>query len=156
MSDAAPGALATYRRLLGYARRYWMFGALAVIGMMFDAAATGFFTWLIEPMLDQLFVARDPQAIAWMPAMLVGLFVLRGIATYLGDAADVKFEQLRESVESLLDDEMERKGMTRCARNMIDGRGPDRVVNGMEIILHTPSRKQAAQAVSVPAMKMAA
>jgi subfamily B ATP-binding cassette protein MsbA len=79
------GTLATYRRLLGYARRYWAFGLLAVLGMMFDAAATGFFTWLIEPMLDQLFVARDRDAIAWMPVMLIGLFVLRGIATYLGD-----------------------------------------------------------------------
>ena len=30
--------------------------------------------------------------------------------------------------------------MTRCARNMFDGRGPDRIVNGMEIMLHSPSR----------------
>lgn len=79
-----------------------------------------------------------------------------GIATYLGDAADVSFDQLRESVESLLDDEMERKGMTRCARNMIDGRGPDRIVNGMEVMLHTPSRKRAVQAVPVSQLRIAA
>ncbi len=68
------------------------------------------------------------------------------VATFLGDAADVTFEQLSEATELLLTDDKERKGMTRCARNLIDGRGPDRIVNGMEIMLHTPSRKQAAQA----------
>ena len=30
--------------------------------------------------------------------------------------------------------------MTRCARNLFDGRGPDRIVNGMEIMLHAPAR----------------
>jgi subfamily B ATP-binding cassette protein MsbA len=78
-------AVATYRRLLGYARRYWAFALMALFGMVFDAAATGLFTWLLKPMLDQLFVARDAVAIAWMPALLIGLFVLRGAATYLGD-----------------------------------------------------------------------
>jgi spore coat polysaccharide biosynthesis predicted glycosyltransferase SpsG len=72
-----------------------------------------------------------------------------GVATFLGDAADVSFEQLKEAVDALLDDQMERKGMTRCARNLFDGRGPDRIVNGLEIMLHTPSRRGAA--VAVPA-----
>ncbi|HMC65252.1 MAG TPA: polysaccharide biosynthesis protein, partial [Gemmataceae bacterium] len=79
-----------------------------------------------------------------------------GVATFLGDAADVSFELLKEAVEGLLDDPMERKGMTRCARNLIDGRGPDRIVNGMEILLHAPSRKRAAQAAAVPQLRIAA
>jgi spore coat polysaccharide biosynthesis predicted glycosyltransferase SpsG len=80
-----------------------------------------------------------------------------GVATFLGDAADVPAGQLGEAVEMLLEDPMERKGMTRCARNLFDGRGPDRIVNGMEIMLHTPARKRAA--IAVPAtlpMKLAA
>ena len=70
-----------------------------------------------------------------------------GVATYLGHSADVSAEQLQEAVAAMLDDTMERKGMTRCARNMFDGRGPDRIVNGMEIILHTPARRRAASAL---------
>lgn len=69
-----------------------------------------------------------------------------GVATFLGDAADVSFDALKEAVDLLLDDPMERKTMTRCARNQYDGRGPDRVVNGMEIMLHAPARKRAASA----------
>lgn len=71
-----------------------------------------------------------------------------GVATYLGHYTDVSGEQLREAVESLLEDPMERKAMTRCARNMFDGRGPDRIVNGMEVLLHAPARRRAALALS--------
>jgi spore coat polysaccharide biosynthesis predicted glycosyltransferase SpsG len=70
-----------------------------------------------------------------------------GVATYLGNAAEVTFEQLKEAVDVLHDDPMERKTMTRCARNTFDGRGPDRIVNGLEIMLHNPMRKRAASAV---------
>jgi spore coat polysaccharide biosynthesis predicted glycosyltransferase SpsG len=71
-----------------------------------------------------------------------------GVATYLGEAQKVTFAQLKEAVEMLLDDRMERLTMMRCARNRVDGRGGDRVVNGMEIMLHSPARKQAAFAIA--------
>lgn len=77
-----------------------------------------------------------------------------GVATFLGDAADVSYDQLKEAVDLLLNDSMERKGMTRCARNNYDGRGPDRVVNGMEIMLHAPARKRAAAVA--PTLRIAA
>lgn len=72
-----------------------------------------------------------------------------GVANYLGDAAEVTYEQLNDAVGAMLEDPMERKGMTRCARNTFDGRGPDRIVNGMEIMLHSPARRRTA--VAVPA-----
>jgi spore coat polysaccharide biosynthesis predicted glycosyltransferase SpsG len=72
-----------------------------------------------------------------------------GMATLLGPADGVTVEQLREAVGILLDDPMERLTMSRCARNLVDGRGGDRIVNGMEIMLHTPSR-------AVPALAAAA
>jgi spore coat polysaccharide biosynthesis predicted glycosyltransferase SpsG len=67
------------------------------------------------------------------------------VATFLGAARDVTVEQLREAVAVVLDDPMERLGMSRCARNLIDGRGGDRIVNGLEIILSTPRLRRAAE-----------
>jgi spore coat polysaccharide biosynthesis predicted glycosyltransferase SpsG len=67
-----------------------------------------------------------------------------GVATFLGAADDVAFAQLAEAVGVVLDDPMERLGMSRCARNLIDGRGGDRIVNGLEIVLHTPQARQVA------------
>lgn len=78
------------------------------------------------------------------------------VATYLGNAADVTFDQFREAVDLLHDDPMERKGMTRCARSTFDGRGPDRIVNGLEIMLHSPTRKRAASFAPTHGLKIAA
>jgi spore coat polysaccharide biosynthesis predicted glycosyltransferase SpsG len=63
-----------------------------------------------------------------------------GMATFLGEAHKVTFDTLKEAVDVLLDDPMERLSMSRCARNLVDGRGGDRIVNGMEIMLHSPAR----------------
>jgi spore coat polysaccharide biosynthesis predicted glycosyltransferase SpsG len=79
-----------------------------------------------------------------------------GIATFLGGHDTVTFDELKVAVDGLLDDERERRGMTRCARNMIDGRGPDRIVNGMEILLHAPARLRPAVAEPVPQIRIAA
>lgn len=80
-----PKVPGTRRRLLGLVRPYWPLWIVAGIGMVFDAAASGAFVRLIKPMLDDLFVLRDPDVIFWMPVALVGLFVLRGLATFASD-----------------------------------------------------------------------
>jgi subfamily B ATP-binding cassette protein MsbA len=80
-----PSASATYRRLLGYSARYWPIAILAAIGMVFDAACGSAFTLVIKPMLDGLFVAKDPATIFWMPFVIIGLFALRGMASYTAD-----------------------------------------------------------------------
>jgi ATP-binding cassette, subfamily B, bacterial MsbA len=84
----APAELAvypTYRRLLGYSARYWPVAVLAAVGMLFDAACGSAFTLVIKPMLDDLFVAKDAATIFWMPLVIVGLFLIRGAATYVAD-----------------------------------------------------------------------
>ncbi|HEY7871130.1 MAG TPA: lipid A export permease/ATP-binding protein MsbA [Rudaea sp.] len=86
MSAAAPdftaSPWATWRRLLGYSSRYWPIALLAMLGMIFDAACASVFTLIIKPMLDDLFVHKDKATIFWMPIFIVGLFLVRGMATY--------------------------------------------------------------------------
>ncbi|MEO7200563.1 MAG: lipid A export permease/ATP-binding protein MsbA [Dokdonella sp.] len=74
-----------YRRLLGYAARYWGYAAAGIVGMVFDAAVAAAFTLMIRPMLDDLFISRSTTAIFWMPIIIVGLFVVRGAATFVAD-----------------------------------------------------------------------
>lgn len=59
-----------------------------------------------------------------------------GVATLLGAAAQFDADAFREAVEILLTDPMERQGMARCGRQLIDGRGPDRFVTAVEVMLH--------------------
>ena len=78
-------AFATYRRLLGYAARYRLWALAGIFGMIFDAAVAAVFTAMIRPMLDDLFISRSASAIFWMPFVIVGLFIVRGVATYVAD-----------------------------------------------------------------------
>ena len=81
----AVSGFSTYRRLLGYAARYRWWALAGIFGMVFDAAVAAVFTAMIRPMLDDLFISRSATAIFWMPFIIVGLFVVRGVATYVAD-----------------------------------------------------------------------
>lgn len=81
----APGAGRTYRRLLSWARPYWLLAIAAVIGLVLEAAVATTFTWLLKPMLDEVFVERDAVLIAWLPWVIVILFAARGAGLFLGD-----------------------------------------------------------------------
>ena len=63
-----------------------------------------------------------------------------GAATCLGWHANVSALTMRQAVHDLLSDNLERQGMSRCGRKLIDGRGPDRLVTALEVMLH-PSRQ---------------
>ena len=98
----ASGA-ALYARLLGYARRYWPVAVLVVLAMVIDAACMGLFAQSIKPMLDDLFVARDPRTIFWMPIAIVAIFLVRSIAVYVTDYGTAYIgrgvvQQLRQQV----------------------------------------------------------
>lgn len=104
-SDSASGmsGLALYVRLLGYARRYWPIAVAAVLAMITDAACLGLFARAIKPMLDNLFIERDPQTIFWMPIVIVAIFLVRSIATYVTDYGTAYIgrgvvQQLRQQV----------------------------------------------------------
>jgi subfamily B ATP-binding cassette protein MsbA len=73
---------AIYRRLLGYIGPYRGFAVIAVVGMAFEAAAAGVFTALMQPLVDETFVARNPAAALWVPLAIVALFTVRGLATF--------------------------------------------------------------------------
>ncbi len=90
MSDGAhPGAEEAsawqiYLRLLGYVKRHWVVGSLAIAGMVLTGATEAVFAWLIKPMLDSGFVDRDPTVIQLIPLGILGVFIVRGLASFAG------------------------------------------------------------------------
>jgi spore coat polysaccharide biosynthesis predicted glycosyltransferase SpsG len=64
-----------------------------------------------------------------------------GCATCLGWHASVSAPTIRLAVQNLLSDPLERQAMSRCGRKLIDGRGPDRLVTALEVLLHQPARQ---------------
>jgi spore coat polysaccharide biosynthesis predicted glycosyltransferase SpsG len=63
-----------------------------------------------------------------------------GAAMCLGWHASVSPQTIRQTVQDLLGDAHERQAMARCGRQLIDGRGQDRLVTALEVMLH-PSRQ---------------
>ncbi len=74
--------LTIYKRLLSYVRPYNRIFFIAILGMAVLAATEAGFAWLMKPILDQGFVDHDPSMVRMIPMYLVGLFVLRGLASY--------------------------------------------------------------------------
>ncbi|MBD8871868.1 lipid A export permease/ATP-binding protein MsbA [Rhodanobacter sp. DHB23] len=74
---------AIYKRLLGYTRRYWAVGIVAVVGMAVDGGGLAVFTNLLRPMFDDLFKNKDPHLIFWMPIWIMAIFSVRGIGTFV-------------------------------------------------------------------------
>lgn len=72
----------TYKRLLRYVLPYkWQF-VIAVIGMVGYAVTDTAFAALMKPMLDGSFVEQDESAIVMVPLMIMGIFLLRGVAGF--------------------------------------------------------------------------
>ena len=74
-----------YRRLLGLSARYWPLLLVASIGMIVEALAGGTFVQLMKPLVNDGFVHPKPRMAVLLPLAIVGLFVLRGIATFVTD-----------------------------------------------------------------------
>ncbi len=63
-----------------------------------------------------------------------------GCASCLGWHENVSAQTIRQAIQNMVGDPLERQAMSRCGRQLIDGRGPDRLVTAMEVMLH-PSRE---------------
>ncbi|HEY2345002.1 MAG TPA: lipid A export permease/ATP-binding protein MsbA [Xanthomonadaceae bacterium] len=80
-----PSPWQTYRRLIAYARPYWPLLVMAGVGMVIEAAAAGAFTAMMKPVVNETFIARNPEVSAMLPLAIIALFVLRGMATLSTD-----------------------------------------------------------------------
>src|SRR5690348_5981977 len=96
-----------YRRLLDYVRPYWWAFALAVLGMVIVAAGDLIMAMLVIPIVRN-FQNPDPTLTQWMPLAVIGVFVLRGLGSYVSEYGmaytghRVVFDLRRALVDQLL------------------------------------------------------
>ncbi|MEY3182208.1 MAG: hypothetical protein RLZ35_193 [Pseudomonadota bacterium] len=80
-------ALATYRRLLSYLSPYaWTFVA-GIVGIILYALSDACFIKYLKPLIDKGFVKRDAMFIAGIPLFVFGLFLVRGVGSFLSKYA---------------------------------------------------------------------
>ena len=73
-----------YRRLLRYLRPYiWPRFVAAIVCMIAYSATNGVMPYLVRSVFDDIFVRKQAWAIQVLPAVIVAVFVFRGIVNYL-------------------------------------------------------------------------
>jgi subfamily B ATP-binding cassette protein MsbA len=71
-----------YLRLLRYVAPHKHVLIIALLGAMVVALTEPALPAIMKPLFDGVFVDRDATVIRWMPLIIIGLFVVRGIAEY--------------------------------------------------------------------------
>ncbi|TJV27672.1 MAG: ABC transporter ATP-binding protein, partial [Mesorhizobium sp.] len=83
-AKARPGeVVAVIRRILAEnGRDYRWYYALAVLCLVMVAATTAFTAWIMKDVVDQIFYQQRGDLIALICLLILGAFMLRGLATY--------------------------------------------------------------------------
>ena len=79
--------MVVYRRLMGYVWPHWPVFAISIVTLLLVAATEAGFAAFIKPLIDGSFVERDPGIIKLAPLVLIGLFFIRGLASYVSSYA---------------------------------------------------------------------
>ncbi|WP_319241436.1 lipid A export permease/ATP-binding protein MsbA [uncultured Propionivibrio sp.] len=88
MATALPtSSRALYFRLLTYVRPYWRVLAGGLVATSLAAATEPMFPALLKPLLDNGFASDNGYKPLTVAAMIVGIFVLRGIVSFLASYA---------------------------------------------------------------------
>lgn len=72
-----------YARLLAYAKPYWPAFLLAALAMAVLAATETAFPVLMKPLLDKGFSVEPAFPLWWVPAAIILIFILRGVASFV-------------------------------------------------------------------------
>lgn len=71
-----------YRRLLTTLKPYWRVVGLALLAMAAIAALEPLLPALMQPLVDDSLIAKDKDAMLWVPLAILGVFVAKGLAEY--------------------------------------------------------------------------
>lgn len=80
-------SLAQYKRLLRHVRPHWRIFLVSILGTIVLAATQPAMPYLMKPLLDGSFVAKDPQMIVLVPLLLIALALIQGLATIVSSVA---------------------------------------------------------------------
>jgi subfamily B ATP-binding cassette protein MsbA len=73
-----------YRRILQYVRPYKGVFVCAILGMLLVASTDVMLLKIVQPLLNNV-GAIDAESVWWLPYSIVGVFVLRGVGSYVSE-----------------------------------------------------------------------
>ncbi len=73
-----------YKRILGYTRYYWIALVIGIVGNAMYSGVDASLTYFLKPVLNKGFIGRDYHFLSLLPAIVILIFVARGVANFLG------------------------------------------------------------------------
>jgi subfamily B ATP-binding cassette protein MsbA len=74
--------VALYKRILEYTRPYYKKIVLAMLCMIVVSAFSGAIAFLVKPILDDIFINRDGSKLFFIPALVVGIYLVKGFMDF--------------------------------------------------------------------------
>ncbi len=74
-----------YGRLLRDTKKYWHLVLFGVVGILIGSAVDSALAWAIEPLINQGFINRDQSFIQMLPAIVILVFLVRGVALFVSN-----------------------------------------------------------------------
>jgi ATP-binding cassette, subfamily B, bacterial MsbA len=71
-----------FKRLLRLAKPYYVRFTLAMICMIIAGGLQSSLAVLVKPVLDDIFLNKNPAALKWVPLAVIGIFLIKGICNY--------------------------------------------------------------------------
>src|SRR3982751_5081237 len=96
-----------YLRLLRYVHPYWWAFGISIVGMVVVAGGDLLMAYLVIPIV-QNFQTPDPVRTQWLPLVIVAVFVLRGVGSFVSEYGmawtghRVVFDLRRELIDRVL------------------------------------------------------
>ncbi len=96
--------LHVYLRLLTYMKAYWKFFILSIFGYLLYSSSQPLLATIAGWLADAVYT-RDPQAVYLIPLALLGIYLLRGVGSFIGNyfLARVSFSIVRSLRNELFD-----------------------------------------------------
>ncbi len=104
MTKQEQSGLQVYIRLLTYMKPYWQLFVLSIIGYVLYSSSQPLLATMTGWLADAVYT-RDPQAVYLIPLALLGIYLMRGIGSFVGNyfLARVSFSIVRELRNAVFD-----------------------------------------------------
>ena len=73
----------TIKRYWPYLKEYKLYYFIVLIGILLTVAATAGTAQIMQPLMDDMFIAKDPKMLYMIPLMLIGIYLAKSIGRYL-------------------------------------------------------------------------
>lgn len=72
-----------YQRYWPYIKGYKFHYAMVLIGIVLTVTATAATAHIMQPIMDDMFIKKDPKMLTYIPLLLIGIYVLKSLGRYM-------------------------------------------------------------------------